>query len=80
LLGRSFKTTNCIENMNSLVGQRTGKVDRWRNASQKHRWLAAALLEVEPRLRKVAGYQHLGRLRSAVQAALAGQGVKHEAA
>ncbi len=80
LLGRSFKTTNCIENMNSLVGQRTQKVDRWRNASQKHRWLAAALLEVEPRLRKVAGYQHLGRLRSAVQAALAGQGVKHEAA
>lgn len=80
LLGRSFKTTNCIENMNSLVGQRTDKVDRWRNASQKHRWLAAALLEVEPRLHKVAGYQHLGRLRSAVQAALAGQGVKHEAA
>ena len=80
LLGRSFKTTNCIENMNSLVGLRTDKVDRWRNASQKHRWLAAALLEVEPRLRKVAGYQHLGRLRSAVQAALAGQGVKNEAA
>jgi transposase-like protein len=80
LLGRSFKTTNCIENMNSLVGQRTDKVDRWRNASQKHRWLAAALLEVEPRLRKVAGYQHLSRLRSAVQAALAGQDVKHEAA
>ena len=44
-LGRSFKTTNCIENVNALVGQRTDKVDCWRNADQKHRWLAATLLE-----------------------------------
>jgi transposase-like protein len=66
-LGRSFKTTNCIENLNALVGQRTGKVDCWRNADQKHRWLATTLLDIEPRLRKVSGYKHLLRLRAALQ-------------
>jgi len=68
-LGRSFKTTNCIENLNALIGQRTAKVDCWRNADQKHRWLATALLDIEPRLRKVCGYRALPRLRAALQAA-----------
>jgi transposase-like protein len=71
-LGRSFKTTNCIENLNALVGQYTDKVDCWRNADQKHRWLATALLDIEPRLRKVAGYQYLSRLRAALQTQLKG--------
>jgi len=31
------------------------KVDRWRKSSQKQRWAAAALLEIEPRLRRVKG-------------------------
>ena len=66
-LGRSFKTTNCIENLNSLVAQRTDKVDYWKNADQKHRWLATAILDIEPRLRTVAGYRHLPRLRAALQ-------------
>jgi putative transposase len=65
-LGRSFKTTNCIENLNALIGQRTDKVDCWRNADQKHGWLATTLLDIEPRLRKVSGYQALPRLRAAV--------------
>ena len=66
-LGRSFKTTNGIENLNSLVGQRTDKVDCWRNADQKHRWLGTTLLDIQPRLRKVFGYRHLDRLRAALQ-------------
>lgn len=66
-LGRSFKTTNCIENVNALIGQRTDKVDCWRNADQKHRWLATTLLDIEPRLRKVSGYQHLPRLRAVLE-------------
>jgi transposase-like protein len=66
-LGRSFKTTNCIENLNALIGQRTDKVDCWRNADQKHRWLATTLLDIEPRLRKVSGYAHLSRLRAALE-------------
>jgi transposase-like protein len=66
-LSRSFKTTNCIENVNALIGQRTDKVDCWRNADQKHRWLATTLLDIEPRLRKVSGYEHLRRLRAALE-------------
>ncbi len=71
-LGRSFKTTNCIENLNSLVAQRTDKVDYWKNADQKHRWLATALLDIEPRLNKVCGSKHLSRLRTALQTNLKG--------
>jgi transposase-like protein len=71
-LGRSFKTTNCIENVNALIGQRTDKVDCWRNADQKHRWLATTLLDIEPRLRKVSGYQHLPRLRAALEVHIKG--------
>ena len=71
-LGRSFKTTNCLENLNSLVGQRTDKVDYWRNSDQKQRWLGTALLDIEPRLRLVAGYKQLLRLRAALQTHLKG--------
>ena len=67
VLGRSLKTTNCLESINALVEARCAKVDRWQNSSQRHRWLATALLEIEPRLRKVMGYRHLPTLRDALQ-------------
>ena len=70
LIGLSFKSTNCIESVNSLIEERCGKVDAWRNSNQKHRWLAAALLDIEPRLRKVKGYRHLPLLRKALQGEL----------
>lgn len=65
-LGRSFKTTNPIENVNSLLGIYTDRVDYWKNSEQRQRWVATALLQTEPKLRKVAGYQHLKQLRSAM--------------
>lgn len=64
-LGRSFKTTNCLESLNAMVEARCGKVDAWKNSNQKHRWMACALLDIEPRLRKVLGYRHLPQLREA---------------
>jgi len=66
VLGRSLKTTNCLESINSMAEQICGKVDYWKNSSQKHRWLAAALLDIEPRLRKIMGYRHLPKLRDAI--------------
>ncbi len=66
-LGRSFKTTNCLENVNGLIEERCAKVDCWKTSNQRHRWLATALLDIEPRLRTVAGYRHLPALRDAVQ-------------
>ncbi len=67
VLGRSFKTTNCLENVNGLVEERCTKVDYWKNSNQRQRWLATALLDIEPRLRRVMGHRHLRVLREAVQ-------------
>ena len=69
-LGISLKTTNCLESLNSLVAQRVGKVDRWRSSDQKQRWLAAALLDIEPRLRRIKGFRALPLLRAALERAL----------
>ena len=66
-VGVSLKTTNCLESIHALVEQRTAKVDHWRTSDQKQRWLAAALLDIEPRLRRIKGYRALPQLRSALQ-------------
>jgi putative transposase len=66
LLGRSFKTTNCLESVNAMAEGVCGKVDRWQTSDQKHRWFASALMDIEPRLRKVMGYHHLPKLREAL--------------
>jgi len=67
LVGRSLKTTNVIESVNSMAETRCGRVDYWKNSNQKHRWLATALLNIEPRLRRLLGYRHLPLLRAAIQ-------------
>ena len=67
VLGRSFKTTNCLESVNALVEERCAKVDHWKNSSQRQRWLSTALVDIEPRLRKVMGYRHLPQLRQALR-------------
>jgi transposase-like protein len=69
-LGRSFKTTNCLESINAQIEERCAKVDVWKNSNQRNRWLAIALLDIEPRLRKVMGHHHLGTLRAAIKSEL----------
>jgi transposase-like protein len=66
-LGISFKTTNVIESIQARLGQYTDKVDYWRNSDQKQRWVAAALLDLEPQLRRVKGMKYLPELRLAIQ-------------
>lgn len=66
VLGRSLKTTNILESVNSQAEERCCRVDHWQNSNQKHRWLAAALLDIEPRLRRLAGYRHLPKLHAAI--------------
>ena len=68
VLGVSLKTTNCLGSLHAQLGQITDKVDRWRTSDQKQRWVASALLTVEPRLRRIKGYRHLSLLRTALQA------------
>ncbi len=82
-LRKSLTTTNMIESVNALIGQRTDKVDRWRNSNQKQRWVATALLDIEPRLNRVSGYRHLPALRAALISEVrraSGQDSKKEAA
>lgn len=67
LLKLSFRTTNCIESLNSMVAQLTHNVKRWNNSNQRYRWLATALLDIQPRLRKIKGYRFLLMLRQALQ-------------
>jgi len=66
-LGESFKTTNCIENVNKLLARQTDRVDRWHNSNQRQRWVGTAMLNIEPRLNKVNGYRHLKELREAMK-------------
>ena len=75
-LGISFKTTNCIESLMVLIGETTNKVDYWRKSDQKHRWLAAAPLDIEPRLRRIKSYRHLPQLRKALQREIEKGGLK----
>lgn len=67
-LGVSLKTTNAIESINSRLEYYTHRVTCWKNSSQRQRWVATALLEIEPNLRKIKGYKHLQKLRAAMNA------------
>ena len=70
-LGTSLKTTNLIESINAGLGQKTDKVDHWRNSDQKQRWVAAALLAIEKGLNKIKGHRHLPRLKQVLKARIA---------
>jgi putative transposase len=77
-LGTSLKTTNALESIHARVESRTAKVDHWKNSEQKQRWLATALLDLEPRLRRIRNYRALPLLREAIKRQL--QGLKKSAA
>ncbi len=66
VLGRSLKTTNCLESVNAMVEECCAKVDCWKNSGHKHRWLATALMDIEPRLRRIKGHRHLAKLQDAI--------------
>lgn len=65
-LGTSLKTTNALESIHARVESRIAKVDHWRNSEQKQRWLATALLDLEPRLRRIKNFRALPQLREAL--------------
>jgi transposase-like protein len=77
-LGTSLKTTNALESIHARVESRTAKIDHWRNSDQKPRWLATALLDLEPTLRRIKNYRALPLLREALKRQL--DGLKKSAA
>lgn len=69
-LGKSFTTTNLIENLNSQLKKYVGRVKRWMNSDMRSRWMAVALLQIERRMKKVNNYQKLHLLRTALKTEL----------
>lgn len=67
-LGRQFKTTNCIENVNSHIERYLNKkVKNWLHSNMRQRWVAMALLEIEPRLQNLYNTTYLPLLRVALK-------------
>ena len=79
-LRKSLKTTNIIESVFAMVGQKTDKVDYWKNSNQKQRWGATALLDIEPRINRISGYRQLKNLRDAIQSEIKTKGKEAAAA
>jgi hypothetical protein len=43
-----------------------GNVKHWKSSSQRYRWIACALLEIEQRMRRINNYDKLDLLKKAV--------------
>ncbi len=63
----SFATTNCIENLNSQVEKYLRKVKFWKNSKERYRWTAAAMLEIEFKMRKVNNFKNLDKMQKAIK-------------
>ena len=57
-----------IENLMGSVEGYTRRVKRWRGGQMIQRWVASALVEAEPRFRRVRGYRDLRYLVGALDA------------
>jgi len=66
-LGKSLKTTNCIESLMGDVGEYIDGVKRWHHSPQRHQWMALAVLEAENGFRRLDGYEDLPRLQAALK-------------
>lgn len=63
---QSFSTTNVIENLNSQIAKYTRKVKYWKTSDQRQRWIAAALLEAEQKMKRVNNYGALNILQQKI--------------
>jgi transposase-like protein len=69
ILRKNFSTTNLIESSFSFVRKVLRNVKRWQsNTDQAQRWIAAAVLQMQRRFRKLKGYRSMTVLRSALEA------------
>jgi len=69
-LGKSLSTTNTIENVNSKLGNYLRKIKHWKTPDMLARWVSLAMLEIEPRMRKINNYKKLHLLRKALKTEL----------
>ena len=69
-LGKSLKTTNCIESLIGDIEEHTRNVTRFCRWPQRHQWMALAVLEAENGFRRLDGYEGLPRLQAALKEAI----------
>jgi len=69
-LGKSLLTTNVIENLNSQLGGYVRKVKNWSSSKMRARWMAASLMQIEVRMRRINNYEKLNLLRTAIKSEL----------
>lgn len=76
-LYRTLCSTNAIENLQGLMKRAARNVKRWRDGAMVQRWAVAGLMEAEKRFRRIRGYEDLGKLVGALEAAcVATQGTR----
>jgi len=63
-LRRCLGSTNAIESPNSGIRSRTRRVKNWQDHGMVVRWVAASLLDMESRFKRVMGYQQLWMLEA----------------
>ena len=65
-LYRTLRTTNPIENLNGLVAAYTRNVKRWSDGAMVLRWVASALSDAAPRMRRLRGCDQMKTLLQAL--------------
>lgn len=65
-LRKHFRSTNCIESLNSQLAKYTWKVKNWSSSDQRYRWMAAALLETEKKMKRIREYKKIPELKKAL--------------
>jgi transposase-like protein len=76
-LRRCLGSTNVIESPNSGIRSRTRRVKHWRDHAMVVRWVAASLLDMEKRFKKIMGYQQLWMLDAKLRDLVAADAVDH---
>lgn len=64
MLRRCLGSTNLIESPNSGIRTRTRRVKHWQDHAMVVRWVAASLLDMEKRFKRIMGYQQLWMLEA----------------
>lgn len=67
VIGRSFKTTNCIESVNSCLGKYIGRVKNWSSSEMRFRWVTSGLMEIEKKMQRIFNYKKIPKLKAALK-------------
>ncbi|GAA3224026.1 hypothetical protein GCM10020216_037350 [Nonomuraea helvata] len=72
-LARSLRSTNPIESMISICRDHAANVKNWKDGMMALRWCAAGMAEATKQFRRVNGFLHLPKLRTALDRHVAAQ-------